>query len=160
MTASGQRPLERRSARRPMLRRTRVVRGFPFSRPRPPAQAERPPAWTAIRQWPSNSDAVSCISVEYSSSDATYRQITNSIPNSLGELFCLSRGLFYGLRKELIQNELRDGRVRKTQLDNERIQERFVNMFEGSPIENIFGDRKSTRLNSSHSGESRMPSSA
>ena len=31
---------------------------------------------------------------------------------------------------------------------------------DGLPLENVDGDRKSTRLNSSHSGESRMPSSA
>ena len=29
-----------------------------------------------------------------------------------------------------------------------------------NPLQDAYGDRKSTRLNSSHSGESRMPSSA
>ena len=32
--------------------------------------------------------------------------------------------------------------------------------FDGGPVQSLSEDRKSTRLNSSHSGESRMPSSA
>ena len=36
----------------------------------------------------------------------------------------------------------------------------LVMIFEPQPLEFFKGDRKSTRLNSSHSGESRMPSSA
>ena len=83
------------------------------------------------------------------------------------------QGVFFRqtLKTKAIQNDvfgwvknLKDGRVEAVLEGNEENVSRLVEWAHGGPanaiVEDVEIDRKSTRLNSSHSSVSRMPSSA
>ena len=64
--------------------------------------------------------------------------------------------------REMKQRKMRKPNISEPEITVEEIKEEREKKFnkENAATEANFKDRKSTRLNSSHSGESRMPSSA